>query len=362
MKKFTTSIFAVLLAASSLSSQILDLPPASKKARVSEWIGLTEVTIDYHRPGVKGREGKVYGKGNIVDYNGGHPIPWRAGADENTTVYFGTDVTIEGKALKAGKYGFHVIPAENEWTLIFSKDFDAWGSFFYKPENDALRVTVKPQASEMTEWLTYEFVNQTDNSADVRLRWERKLAAFKVETDLFNLTLANVENQLTSSKGFNWMSYVAAAQWLLQQNRNLDKALEWADRAISPNFGGTENFSTLSLKAQVLDKLGRTEESKALLEKAFPRASMTELHFYARSLIADNKPKEAMKVFQKNREQNPQDNFTTLVGLARGNMAMGNFKEAAQYFKQASPNAPAGQAQVYLDLAKECEAKLKSGG
>ncbi len=363
MKRVMTfALWAMLFVAAS-QAQNLNLPTASKKAAVVEYIGISKVAIDYHRPGVKGREGKIYGTEGIVPYDGGKPMPWRAGADENTTIYFQDDVAINGQALKAGKYGFHIIPAETEWTLIFSKNNYSWGSYFYDAAEDVLRITVKPETCEMTEWLTYEFANQKDNSADVRLRWERKQITFTVSADVPAITIASLGKELDGAHGFRWESYVAAVQYCLAANKDIEQALAWSERALDVNFGGQENFQTLSTKAQVLDKMGKTAEAMAIIDRALPLGTVVEVHFYARSLIAQNKNEEALKVFKLNREKHPDDNFTTFVGLARGHKAVGQFKEAAQFFRKAAPNAPEGQATIYEDLAKECEAKLtKQGG
>ncbi len=361
MKKVITLFFALLLMGSLLEAQNIKLPPASKKAAVAEWIGLTKVAIHYSRPGVKGREGQVFG-GNLVPYNEGTPFPWRAGANENTTIYFENAVTINGQDLPAGKYGFHAIPAEDEWTLIFSKDIDSWGSFFYDENNDALRVNVKPSKGENTEWLSYDFVNQTDISADIRLRWEQKEIAFTVGSDVHAVTMANIEKQLHGLDGFNPKSYSAAAQYCIGADKDLDKALAWAERSIDRNFGGQKTFQTLSTHAQVLEKLDRTEEAQASIEAALPLATMVELHFYGRQLIQNEQPKKALEVFQMNRDRNPDDTFTTFVGLARGNMAVGEFGTAADHFKTAAQNAPKGQATFYEDLAKKCEEKMGKGG
>ena len=157
-------------------------PDASPGATVSQIIGIdSHVTITYHRPGVKGREGKVYGK-DLAPY-GGDPLPWRAGANETTIIEFEDDIKIEGKSLAAGAYGFHIIPSEEEWILIFNKTAQAWGSFGYKMEDDALRVTVKPQKADHQEWLTYSFGDLTETSAVVQLHWESKKIEFKVELD-----------------------------------------------------------------------------------------------------------------------------------------------------------------------------------
>ncbi|MEO1263995.1 MAG: DUF2911 domain-containing protein [Bacteroidota bacterium] len=360
MKKVITLLFAMMIALTFLDAQNIKTPPASKKAAVVEYIGLSKVAVNYSRPGVKGREGQIFG-GTVVPYNEGQPFPWRAGANENTVMYFADDVTINGQALSAGKYGFHTIPAENEWTLIFNKDHAAWGSYFYDAEKDALRVTVKPTACEFTEWLSYEFVNQTDNSADVRLRWDKTQVSFTVGVDVHAVTLAGIEKSLIGLDGFNPQSYAAAAQYCLGADKDLDKALAWCERSMDPNFGGQKTFQTVSTHALVLDKLGK-DGADAAIEKALSMGTMTELHFFGRSFIQAGQPHKAMMVFEKNRKNNPDDKFTTLVGLARGNMAIKKYDTAAKHFKMAAQNAPQGQAAFYEDLAKKCEMKMQKGG
>lgn len=161
----------------------------TKKAVVSEQVGLTQVTITYHRPAVKGREGKIWGeivhKGFIDQgFGNGKPAPWRAGANENTIIEFDTDVKIEGQTLPKGRYGFFIAYEPLESIVIFSKRSDAWGSFFYDEKEDALRVKVKPQPIEKSvENLKYEFSNQTPNSAVIALSWENLAIPFKVEVD-----------------------------------------------------------------------------------------------------------------------------------------------------------------------------------
>lgn len=360
MKKVITLCLAILMAFTLMEAQNIKTPPASKKAAVVEYIGLTKVAVSYHRPGVKGREGQIFG-GTVVPYDGGNPIPWRAGANENTTMYFADDVTINGKELPAGKYGFHTIPGENEWTLIFNKDNEAWGSYFYDQSKDALRVMVKPSSCDFTEWLSYDFVNQTDNSSDVRMRWDKTQVSFTVGVDVQAVTMAGIEKSLMGLDGFNPQSYAAAAQYCLSTDQELDKALTWTERSMDPNFGGQKTFQTVSTHALVLDKLGK-DGANAAMEEALAMGTMRELHFFGRQLIQNGQPQKAMVVFEKNRKNNPDDNFTTLVGLARGNMALEQYEAAAKHFKKASENAPQGQAVFYEDLAKKCEMKMQKGG
>ena len=145
----------------------------SPKASVMQTVGFTDVTIDYSRPGVKGRT--IWGA--LVPYN----KVWRAGANEATTINFTTDVTIEGKNLPAGKYGFFTIPNKDSWTLIFNKVADQWGAFQYNEAEDALRVTVKPESNNFQEWLAYTITKTGDKSAVVSLEWEKLKVPFKIE-------------------------------------------------------------------------------------------------------------------------------------------------------------------------------------
>src|ERR1700743_870467 len=172
-------------------AQLTALPSGgNKRASGSEGIGLTNVTINYSRPAVKKRDGHIWGELIPVGYvdQGFGPsksAPWRAGANENTIIEFSTDVKIEGQPLAAGKYGFFIAYDPNECTLIFSKNSTSWGSFFYKPEEDVLRVKVKPvPLDKSVEWLRYEFVNETLESADIQLEWEKLAIPFKVEADV----------------------------------------------------------------------------------------------------------------------------------------------------------------------------------
>lgn len=152
----------------------------SPRAETVQRIGVYDVKVTYHRPGVKGRE--IWNT-NIVPF-GGKPMPWRAGANENTLISFESDVLIEGKKLAKGEYSFHVIPTDTTWTLIFSKDTAGWGSFRYKQENDALRVDVTPTEGPHEEWLRYGFDDLTATSATAYVAWEKKRVPFRIELDV----------------------------------------------------------------------------------------------------------------------------------------------------------------------------------
>jgi hypothetical protein len=328
-------------------AQLLTTTPdgGNKKASVSERIGITDITIHYDRPGVKGREGKIWGQliqpgFNDLGFGNSKSAPWRAGANENTTFECSTDVMIDGQALPAGKYGFFIAYDPQECTLIFSRNASAWGSFFYDPQEDQLRVKVKPQAIDQNvEWLKYEFTHESENSATVALQWEKLMIPFTVSVDLPATEVAAFRRELRSSLGFLWESWAQAAQWCVQHNTNLDQALLWADTATSANFGGDQAFQAWATKAQVLDKMGHAEESVAAMKKAAPLGNVFELHQYARELLAQKKNKEAYDVFKMNYDKHP-DLFTTNMGLARGYSAIGNYKKALEFAQKALPQAP----------------------
>ncbi|MBM4162549.1 MAG: DUF2911 domain-containing protein [Ignavibacteria bacterium] len=179
-------ILSFLLILPSTASAQTNQVRASLKARVMQRLGIdTDITIEYSRPGVKGRKiwGELvpYGMAPGNQYSEGKPFPWRAGADENTTIELSKDVLIEGKKLSAGRYGIHMIPSEKEWIIIFSKNSSAWGSFSYSQEEDALRVTVSPVKAPHMEWLMYGFDALAGTSATAFLHWESLKVPFRIE-------------------------------------------------------------------------------------------------------------------------------------------------------------------------------------
>jgi len=342
-----SGLILVLLAFCIHSAAQLTTPPSggNKKAWVGEQIGLTNVEIRYDRPGVKGREGKIWGQlvhAGFTDqgFGSSKAAPWRAGANENTTIHFSTDVKVEGKELPAGTYGLFIAYDPGESTVIFSKNSISWGSYYYNEKEDALRVKVKPVATDKSvEWLKYEFSNQTDNTASVYLLWEKLSISFKVEADLIKTQLESFRSELRNRKGFVWQTWDQAAQWALQNNTNLEEALKWSDSATSPIFGGNNHFQPFATKAQLLQKSGKTAEANTIMKSAMPMANMQELHQYGRQLLTQKKNKEALEVFKTNATKNPNQ-FTTLVGLIRGHSANADYKTALKFAKQALPLAP----------------------
>jgi hypothetical protein len=349
MKKMLFYVLAVAYSNVSLAQIPLTVLPSggNKKAWVAERIGLADVTISYDRPGVKGREGKIWGQLVHTGYTDqqfgtSKAAPWRAGANENTTFTFSTDVKIEGQPLPAGKYGFFIAYGPDECTLIFSKNNSSWGSYYYDQKEDALRVKVKPQLLDKSvEWLKYEFMNESENAAVVALQWEKLSIPFRIEVDYVKDQLESFRKELRTEKGFIWQSWEQAADWCVQRNVNLEEALLWADSA-SRNFGGDKSFLAWSTKAQVLQKLGRAGEADAVMQKALPFGTMNEIHQYARQLLGMKMNKMAFDVFKANFDKYPNE-FTTLMGMMRGYSATGDTKNALKYARLALPMAPAPQ-------------------
>lgn len=331
-----------------VSAQIMPLTSepdgGNKKAWVAEQIGIVKIAISYGRPGVKGREGKIWGTPvahyGLVDMGHGtsYAVPWRAGANENTTISFSHRVKIEGKDLAAGTYGFFIINGETESTLIFSNNSTSWGSFYYQPEADALRVTVKNQSlPSSVEWLKYEFINQTDNSATIALSWEKRMIPFKVEAETQKLQIEAFKKDLQTTRPAD--DFVQAANYCLRNNIELEQALAWIDRGIYFRIMGEKTFRTLSTKAAILSKLNRTEEAKKIMEEALPLGTVQDVHFYGRTLLSSNQIQDAFKVFKANYDKYPNV-YTTNVGLGRAYSALGDYKNAAIYMKAALPLAP----------------------
>ncbi|HEX6892489.1 MAG TPA: DUF2911 domain-containing protein [Chryseolinea sp.] len=316
----------------------------NKKASVSEQIGIVNIAISYSRPGVKGREGKIWNT-PVAHYgfaDQGHgtstAAPWRAGANENTTMSFSHPVKIEGKDLAAGTYGFFISLGEEESTLIFSKVSNSWGSFYYDPAEDALRVVVKNQALDKSvEWLKYEFVNQEDDAVTVTMSWEKRMIPFRVQADRKALQVAAFKSDFRTTRPY--YDFIQAANWCVQNNYELEQALAWMDRAIYFRVMGEKNFRSLSTKASVLMKMDRVEEAKKVMQEAVPLGSMTDVHYYGRTLLGMKQVDEAFKVYKANYEKFPNE-FTTNVGLGRAYSAMGNYKKALTYMKAALPQAP----------------------
>jgi len=319
----------------------------SQQSSVSQQMGLVNVNIDYSSPGVNGREGKIWGQ--LVPYGltnlGFGPAtaaPWRAGANQNTTISLSHDVKIQGKDLAAGTYGLHVIvEEEGDWTWIFSNNSHSWGSFYYQEKEDALRVKAKPEKSPFTEWLTYEFTDRQPAGATLVLKWENMSLPMKIEVpNMTDLYLANMRNELRSTAGFGWQGFNSAANYCLQNNTNLEEALGWIEQGISAPFIGEANFQTLSTKSLLLYALNKDTEGKETMNAALAHDSQPfTLYQFGSNLIQQNKNEEAYEFFKKVYDKHP-DTWMSHAGLAAGLRVTGKKDKALVHYNKALEGAP----------------------
>jgi len=323
---------------------MLDLPRQSQHAKVTQRIGITDITINYHRPLANGRQ--IWGK--VVPYG----QVWRAGANENTVISFSDPVIIEGQALDKGTYGLHMIPGENQWTVIFSKNSTSWGSFSYKQDEDALRVNVKPQTVDLHDALAYDFDEVKPDSTVVTMRWEKVAVPFKVGVSVNDIVVASIHRQLHGLNQYYWEGWDDAAGFLLANKINLDEALKDEDQSIETE----ERYDNLLSKSHILEAMGRKDEAVAFRTKALEKGSALQLYFYARQLQGEKKQDEALVVFRANAKKFP-DYWTSHVGMARVYSAQGDFDSAVKEMKAALPSAPDSNKANLESYLKRLQAK-----
>jgi Protein of unknown function (DUF2911) len=247
-------VLAILLTAASAAAEV-QLPQASPGAVLTQKLGISQVTISYHRPAVKGRRiwGDLVPTGQV----------WRLGANNATTIELSHDAKVDGKDVKAGKYALFAIPNAAEWTLILNKKSDQWGAYFYKQEDDVLRFNVKPQAAEATEWFDVDAVPLSENAMRVDITWEKVRVPFTIEFDTPALVWKSIDDTLARSSA-TWEDFHAAARYAWQTNTRMDDGLEWIDEAMKRQ----ESFWNYELKGLILHRLGRDEEATPLMHKA----------------------------------------------------------------------------------------------
>lgn len=322
IKQIMLFAFTMLLLFSlSITAQLLT-PRVSPQAEVMQQIGVSQIRINYSRPAVNGRE--VWGK--LVPYGlaenqfgNGNPMPWRAGANENTSITFTDDVKVNGKSLKAGSYGIHLIPNKDEdWILIFSDDHKAWGSFFYNENHDALRISVKPEKAQFQEWLEYGFDNITPNSVRAYVHWENLLVPLTCEFDVVNLAVKNIEAQLTGALGFQWQVWMNAAAYCYTSNTNLSLGEKWIRKSITLN----ENVNNRNMLGYIL--------------------------------MAQNNKEGALTVFKENMEKY-SDNWNTYDSYGEALKNFGEKSKSIEYYKKALEMAPDNQKGRIEGILSELE-------
>jgi len=315
----------LLLATAPATAQLppLDVPQASPAASVSQRIGLTDITVTYHRPAVNKRE--IWGK--LVPYG----ETWRAGANENTTIELSTPATVGGKPVPAGTYGLHTLPGQSEWSVMLSSTNTAWGSFSYDEKEDVVRFQVQPKTTaDMEERLEYSFENPTDDSVDLVLHWEKLAVTIPIKIDLNATITASLQKQLRGLGRFGWQAWNQAAQWELQHNGDMGQALKWADTSITTQ----KTFANMRTKAAILEKQGDTAQAEALRADALKIANENDINLYGYALLGQKKTDEAIAIFRKNVKDHP-DSWNTYDSLAEALAAKGDKKAAIESYNKA---------------------------
>ena len=329
-RKYLLLLLIASLATPLLAQQPNVYPRPSQKAKVFQRIGTTDLEIEYHAPLANGR--KVFG--GLVVYNEkihGEPHPWRAGANENTIIRLAHDVQVNGQDLKAGTYGIHIFVSENDWQLVFSNDYENWGSFSYKPDADALRVKLTPEKAPFQEWLSYRFINPKAEEVMVELHWANQRIQFNISTKVQANILADVMKMETKTSA----ALMAAANASLQLNPDdLNKAMQLTNQALALEA----NMNAQIFKVRLLEKQGKTTEANAIRARAIENAGPTELFSYAMSLNNEGKQEECLKILNLNLEKHPDHQFT-YMGFGHYYRTLKD-PRTVEYWKKAYEMAP----------------------
>ncbi len=340
MTRIMLPLFLALVSFTAGSQAITTPRIPSPAAVVSQTIGISTITVNYSRPSVKNRDvwGALVPYGwNKQGFGTGNEAPWRAGANENTTIRFSHDAVVEGKPVRAGVYGlFFVINNDNTGEVVLSKDSRSWGSFFYDPKQDELRANIKIRAISFTELLTYDFNDITKTSANLVLNWEKKQFPVKIEFDVDKIVMANANEELKGPTGFNWQGFSSAANYALQNKTNMEQALTWIDQAVAQH----RSFATLSIKAGLLKEFKKTEESEKMMNEAIAEATENELNLYGYQLLNNGDHDKAIEMLTLNTKRFPKS-ANTWDSLGEAYFTKGDKKNAIANFKKSlSMNPP----------------------
>lgn len=317
------SVALLLLTSAAAGQQLLPQPRESPRASLTQTIGVTAVTVTWHRPAAKGRA--IWGE--LVPYG----EVWRAGANENTTISFSSAVSVEGQELAAGTYGLHMLPTPTTWTVIFSRNSASWGSFGYSQAEDALRVTVMPGEAPTTEWLDYEFSDLGLDAATLSLRWAQLTVPVRLSVDTQQVVLQTArESYLPGLPATFWQGPNSAAAYCLRQGINLEEALTWSDRSIAI----AANATNLGVKAGLLEALGRRSEAEPLRRQAMALATENERNAMGYEFLQSNQLDRALEVFKANVAAHP-DSWNTHDSLAEACQLKGDTKAAIQHYTRA---------------------------
>jgi tetratricopeptide (TPR) repeat protein len=341
MKKFVI-LFSISICSLFTIAQ-MDIPSVgfNPRATISEEVGITGITIKYSRPGVKGREGKIWGSvvpngfATFSFVSGTMSSPWRAGANEATIISFEHDVKVEGEELKAGAYALFMAMGTDSALLIFSKQTDAWGSFYYKQSEDVLRLKVKTTTLDKSvEWLKYEFVEHKKESCVIAMQWEKLSVPFKVEVDVDNIVLARMRSEFTGVKSFVSANRLQASMYCFDRNINMEEALSWAQSAVTGKPFGQSGFDAYENLANGYEKLNRLPQADSVMNEGLSIANLNQYINHGRKLIAKKRNDRALEVML-GAQKKFGDVYAVNNGLAYAYSAKGDHSKALLFANKA---------------------------
>ena len=360
MKRTDLLTFLLMLFAFSSFAQFhtLKIPKASQNVIETQTLGVTDITITYGSPALRGRN--VWENIDIIPQEG-NPIAWRAGANLATTISFSTDVMIEGKSLKAGEYGFHIIPKKDNYTLLFVQPAQQWGSYYLDVDKDAvLKVNVNSESCAKSEQLDYEFLNRTENSLVVGLEWDEKRIPFKVEVDLNKTVIESFRSELRGINTYHWQAWNDAALWCLNHNTNLEEALKWANRSINGGyngFAGNENSANTITKLRLLKKLGKTTDFDNTIKKASEaRFNNHDINEFNIAMLRFGKHKSAYDYSTKYFKMFPNQ-WSLLLNRSIAAYFLGKQKQAVKDVEKVITLAPKQFEPRLKEIIKEFKTK-----
>ncbi|MCR9264938.1 MAG: DUF2911 domain-containing protein [Flavobacteriaceae bacterium] len=336
----------------------LKIPQTSNRVTETQQLAVTDITISYSSPSVNGRD--VWNNPNIIPQKE-QPIAWRAGANMNTTISFSTDVLIEGQSLKAGTYGYHIVPDGNDFELLFAHNHNQWGSYYLDRENDVtLAVNVNGEACEFSEKLDYEFLDWTPNSVTIGLEWADKRVPFKVSVDLETTVVESFRSELRGINTYHWQAWNDAARWCLDHNTNLDEALQWANRSINGGFNGfaaDNNLTNMSTKALLLEQLGRSDEVSAVLDEVSGMVdNAMEANSTSMLMLRLDQPKKALDFVTSKIKEYPEAWFLK-INKGVSHYFLNDPKRAIKELESVLPETP----QQFQPRVQEIIDEVQSG-
>lgn len=319
----------------------LTMPRQSPAASLQQQVGVTFIEISYCSPAARNRD--VWNNPNVIPQKG-DPIAWRAGANENTTIAFDTDVQINGQHLAKGSYGFHIIPNGHSHTLLFSEKDNLWGSYYLDLDKDvALKVSVTDSSIAYTEFLQFTVLDRSANSCDFGLAWGDRIIPFTISVNLEQTAVEKWRYELSGDNTYQWEAWNDAASWCLQHNTNLQEALDWVNRSINGGYGGFaayQSFVNLSTKIELLDALDRKDELTELLQYVKHQDfSIDEAHYMIASLFHIGSDAEAKYIIKKGLKSY-KDDWGLHLYLGVSNYYLGDQKAAFKAFEKCKSLCP----------------------